>query len=121
MRRVEASRKGGRMRRITAMVAGLTLAGALAGAPAAAEGIEGNALIQEVAGSVVVLDGEPYQVGASTRLEDEQGGELTLPELPSLAGGASGDEAAAWFMADEAQAGGLRELRHLRLTGAMPK
>lgn len=109
------------MRRITAMAAGLVLASALAGAPAAAEPIEGNAQIQDVEGSVVVLDGESYLVGASTRLEDEQGDELTLPELPSLAGGASGDEAAAWFVADEARAGFMRELRHLRLTGAMPK
>lgn len=111
------------MARIAAMIAGLALAGGLAGAPAGAEEVTGNAMIQEVqaAASAVVLDGDLYHVSDSTRLEDEQGGDVPLSQLPSLAGGASGDEAAAWFVADEPAADGTRRLIHLRLTGAMPK
>jgi len=115
--------KGGAMRRIATTIAGLALATGLAGAPAGAEEVTGNAMIQEVqvAQGAVVLDGDLYHVSDFTRLEDEQGGDLPLSQLPSLAGGASGDEAAAWFVADEPGRDGTRRLVHLRLTGAMPK
>jgi hypothetical protein len=115
--------KGGAMRRIATTIAGLALAGGLAGAPAGAEELTGNAVIQEVhvAESAVVLDGDRYQVGDTTRLEDEQGGDLALAQLPSTANGAGGDEAAVWFLADEPRADGTRRLIHLRLTGAMPR
>jgi hypothetical protein len=111
------------MRRIATTIAGLALAAGLAGAPAAAEEVTGNAVIHEVsvAHGVVVLDGDAYQVGDTTRLEDELGAQLPLTALPSLAGGASGDAAAAWFLAEDAAAGGARRLIHLRLTGAMPR
>lgn len=106
------------MRRIATTIAGLALAGALSGAPARAEEVSGNAVIREVhlAQSAVVLDGDLYQVTDGTRLESEHGAGLTLAELPSTAAGASGDEAAVWYEADE-----FGRLHHLRLTGAMPK
>jgi len=111
------------MRRIATTVAGLALAGWLAGPPAGAEEIQGSAVIHEVqvVGSTVVLDGEVYRVGDSTRIEDEEGGSLTLAQLPSLAGGASGDEAAVWFVAADPGMDGTRRLQHLRLTGSMPR
>jgi hypothetical protein len=111
------------MRRIATTVAGLLLAGWLAAAPAGAEELSGNALIQDVqvGAAAVVLDGDLYRVDDLTRLEDEQGSDLTLAELPSLAGGASGDEVAVWFEASEPAADGTRRLRQLRLMGAMPK
>jgi hypothetical protein len=112
------------MRRIAAMAAALALASGLAGAPAAAEEEEntsGSGVIEEVALSELVMNGEVFAVGVSAVLEDEQGGELTLLQLPSLAAGHSADEAAAWFEADAPGADGRRVLRHLRLTGAVPK
>lgn len=111
------------MRRITIAIAGLALAGALNAAPASAEEISGNAVLGEVrlAESAVVLDGERYAVSDTTRLENEHGGGLALAELPSMAAGASADEAAVWFEADEPARDGTRRLRHLRLTGAVPK
>lgn len=123
MRRADAGRKGGAMRRIATTVAGLALAGWLAGAPAGAEEVQGSAVIQEVqlVGSKVVLDGEAYHVSDATRIEDEEGGSLTLAQLPSLARGASGDEAAVWFVADEPAMDGTRRLQQLRLTGSMPR
>jgi len=112
------------MRRIAAMVTGLALAGGIAGAPAAAdedEGAGGVGVIEEVALGTIVVAGQAYSVGAFTRLEDEYGAELVATQLPSLAGGASPDEAAAAFEAEPAGAGGPRVLRHLRLTGSVPK
>ena len=106
------------MRRIATTIAGLALAGALGSAPARAEEVSGNAVIREVhlVQSAVVLDGDLYPVSDATRLENEHGAGLTLAELPSTAAGASGDEAAVWFETDD-----RGRLRHLRLTGAMPK
>lgn len=122
--RADACRKGGAMRRIATTIAAVALAGWLAGTPAGAEDVHGTAMIHEVqlASSAVVLDGEVYLVTDATRLEDEQGFELSLAQLPSVAGGASGDEAAVFFVAEEPAASGRNSrLRHLQLTGAMPK
>ncbi|MEB2343676.1 MAG: hypothetical protein OZ948_02945 [Deltaproteobacteria bacterium] len=111
------------MRRIATTIAGLALASALNAWPVDAEEVSGNAVLGEVhlAEGAVVLDGDRYTVSDTTRLENEQGGDLTLAELPSLAGGASADEAAVWFEADEPTRDGTRRLRHLRLTGAVPR
>lgn len=111
------------MRRIATMAAGLALAGWLAGAPAAAEGLQGSARIVEVhaLAGTVVLDDQEFRVDDSTRIEDEQGGELALAALPSEAAGAHAEETAVWFVAGEPDAAGVRRLLELRLTGAMPK
>src|SRR5690606_15017358 len=97
----------------------------ITGAPAAAEeddgGLYGSAVIEQVAPGAIVLAGQRFAVGASTRIEGEQGDELLPSELPSLAGGASADDAAAWFEADPGAAGRPPVLRRLRLTGSIPK
>jgi hypothetical protein len=108
-----------------AMAGALALAALLAGGAARAqdEALHGHAQIQEVrvVSSAVVLDGELYHVGDTTRIEDEYGVERTLAELPSVAGGGSGDEVAVWFEAGEPRVGTPRPLLLLRLTGSMPK
>jgi hypothetical protein len=111
------------MGRIAAGAAALGLAAALVGVPAGAEELQGSARIVEVdvAFGWVVLDGERYRVDDGTRIADEHGAELPLASLPSEAGGASGDAVAAWFVAGEPGAGGVRRLLELRLTGAMPR
>lgn len=111
------------MRGIATAIGALALAGALNAGPAGAEEVTGNAVLGEVrlAESAVLLDGDRYEVSDATRLEDEQGGDVTLAELPSMASGATADEAAVWFEADEPTRDGTRRLRHLRLTGAVPK
>jgi hypothetical protein len=101
----------------------LALAALLASGPAAADPVHGSATIDDVelAASAVRMGGERYLVTDATRIEDAVGAELTLAELPSLAGGASGDEAAAWFEAEASQAGRAASLTLLRLTGSLPK
>lgn len=112
------------MRRI-AMTGALALAALLASGAAHAqdEDLHGHAQIQEVrvASNAVVLDGELFHVGDSTRIENEYGVELALAELPSVAGGGAGDEVAVWFEAGEPRVGTPRPLLLLRLTGSMPK
>lgn len=111
------------MARIASTLAGAGLVLLLAAVPAAAEDEHGSASVDEVhvAAGTVVLDGAPYRVVDATRIEDQEGMELSLAEVPSVAGGASAQAAAAWFEAGDASAGGVRTLRLLRLTGSMPK
>lgn len=111
------------MGRIAKAVAALGLAATLAGVPAGAEEVQGTARIVEVdvAFGWVVLDGERYRADDGTRIADENGAELPLASLPSEAAGARGDAVAAWFVASESDAGGVRRLLELRLTGSMPK
>jgi hypothetical protein len=101
----------------------LALAALLAHGAALAEERNGSAQIHEVrlAASAVVLDGEVYHVSDTTRIEDENGAELSLGALPSLAGGGSGDAVAVWFEAGEERADHTRPLTLLRLTGGMPQ
>ena len=111
------------MGRIAMTVTALGLTAVLAGVPARAEELQGTARIVDVdvAFGWVVLDGERYRADDGTRIADENGAELSLAALPSEAAGASGDAVAAWFVASEAGAGGVRRLLELRLTGSMPR
>jgi hypothetical protein len=104
--------------------AALVLALALGAASAGAAGRDqGNALITSVEASSgrILLDDEEYEVTDRTALEDEQGNELTIGELPSMERGAEADDAAVYFEAAEARGSGPRALLRLKLTGSVPK
>ena len=101
--------------------AAATAIGALGlGLAAAAGADQGNALLESKADGVVVMNGGTvYRVSDSTVLESKEGNRMTFAELPTLATGASADDAAVWF---EASDGETQPLVHLlKLTGATPK
>lgn len=105
-------------------LAGLLLAGALLLAGVAkAEEARGSAAIEAIgaADRTVVLKGNTYRVLDSTHLENDAGTRLTFEELPSLAAGASPEEAAVWFEAGEASGMGPPPLVRLLLTGSIPR
>ena len=107
-----------------AALAGALLAGGLLVAGvAAAAGEQGSAVIEERGASdhTLVLGGTAYRVTGSTELANELGGRLAFEELPSLAEGASHDEAAVWFEAGEALGTEPRPLLRVHLTGSMPR
>lgn len=89
---------------------GLGLAG-----PAAAD--QGSAVLEAKDESGVTMNGKRYRVGASTVLEGIDGNRLELSQLPTLAEGASADDAAAWFEADDANE---PTAQRIKLTGAIP-
>jgi hypothetical protein len=103
--------------------AALVLALALGASAGAAGRDQGNALITSVEASSgrILLDDEEYEVTDRTTLEDEQGNELTIGELPSMEQGAEPDDAAVYFEAAETRGSGPRALLRLKLTGSVPK
>ncbi|HVM42938.1 MAG TPA: hypothetical protein VMT77_05500 [Gemmatimonadales bacterium] len=107
----------------------LVLAGALAAAATApglarADQAQGPAEISavQVDQSMVELNGKPFRVSDSTAIEDKEGHKIGLMQLPSLERGASADQAAVWYEAeDEATRGGAPLLYRLKLTGMRPR
>lgn len=94
--------------------------GALAlatGAPAGAD--QGSAVIDSKAEGQVVLSGVEFRVSESTVIESKDGNRVPFAELPTTAEGASGDDAAVWYEASDADASPTLHL--LKLTGAMPR
>lgn len=111
------------MRRTRTPWVALAAAVLLAAAPAAAEEVRGSGFLESVdaAFGTVVIEGEPYSVQGFTVIANESGGAVPLEELPSLAGGASTDEAAVWYEAGEANGPNPRPLLRLHLTGGLPR
>ena len=109
------------MQRLTRILAGAIALGALAAGYPAGAG-EGNSTIdsKQVGEGLVVLGGTTYRVRDNTALEDEHGRPIAFAELPTLAQGASSDDAAVWFEASDADAG-MPILHRLKLTGAVPQ
>jgi hypothetical protein len=100
------------------------LAAALAAAgPAQAEMAQGPAEITAVHldQNTVELDGKPFRVSEATAIEDKDGHKIGLMQLPSTERGASADQAAVWYEAEEGDARGAQLLFRLKLTGMRPR
>lgn len=109
------------MKRLTRILAGAIALGSFATALPASAG-EGNSTVdsKQVGEGLVVLDGTTYRVSDNTALEDEHGRPIAFAELPTVAEGASSDDAAVWFESSDADAG-TPILHRLKRTGALPK
>jgi hypothetical protein len=106
----------------------IALAGALGAALAApglarAENDQGSAEIDAVhlEQNVVDLNGKPFRVSDGTVIEDKQGQRIGLLQLPSIEHGASADQAAVWYEAEEGDGRSARLLYRLKLTGMRPR
>lgn len=106
----------------------IALAGALAAALATpglarAEHDQGNGEIAavHVEQNVVEMNGRSFRVSDGTAIEDKEGHKIGLMQLPSLERGASADQAAAWYEAEEGDARGAQLLYRLKLTGRRPQ
>jgi hypothetical protein len=109
------------MQRLTWILAGAIALGSLAsGYPAGAD--QGSSIIEskQVGEGLVVLGGTTYRVGDGTTLEDEHGNRIAFAEVPTLAEGASSDEAAVWFEAGSTEVS-PPILQLLKLTGEEPR
>jgi hypothetical protein len=109
------------MKRLTRIFAGLIALGSLATADPASAG-QGNSTVdsKQVGEGLVVLGGTTYRVNDSTALEDENGQPIAFTALPTVAQGASADDAAVWFEASDTDAS-TPVLHRLKLTGAVPQ
>jgi hypothetical protein len=101
-----------RIRGALAIACGLALAGA-AGAD------QGSAVIESKDVSTVVMNGTVYRVSTATVIESKDGARMQLSDLPTLAEGASADDAAVWYEADDDER--ARTAHRIRLTGGMPQ
>ena len=86
----------------------------------AAGAAQGSSVIDSKSDGEVVLKGVHFRVSEATVLESKEGARISFRELPTLAGGASQDDAAVWY---EASDGDVAQptLHLLKLTGATPK
>ena len=111
------------MRRMKVHGAVFAVAAMLTAAPAMAQEVRGSGFLDAVdpVSGVVVIGGAKYSVRSSSVIADENGRALPLEELPSLASGASNDEAAVWYEAGEASTSSPRPLLRLNLTGGAPE
>ncbi len=109
------------MKRLTRILAGAIALGSFASAYPASAG-QGNSVVdsKQVGEGLVVLGGTTYRVSDNTALEDENGKPISFTELPTIAQGASTDDAAVWFEASDTDAP-TPVLHRLKLTGAVPK
>ena len=109
------------MKRLTRILAGAIALGSFATAFPASAG-QGSSTVdsKQVGEGLVVLGGTTYRVSDNTALEDENGRPIAFAELPTVAQGASSDDAAVWFEASDADAG-TPILHRLKLTGAVPQ
>ena len=109
------------MARLTRMLAGALVIGCLAMANRA-QADQGSSVVEskKLAEKLVVLGATTYQVTDATAMEDKDGHAITLAALPTIAQGASQDDAAVWFEASDTQVA-TPVLHVLRLTGATPK
>lgn len=108
------------MKRLTRILAGSIALGLIANAAPARAG-EGTGVIdsKQVDGGLVVVGGTTFRVSDGTALEDKDGNAITLAALPTVAQGASVDDAAAWYEATDSEAQ-TPVLHRLKLTGAVP-
>jgi hypothetical protein len=109
------------MKRLTRILAGAIALGSFATAyPASAD--QGNSIVdsKQVGEGLVVLGGTTYRVSESTALEDENGQPISFTALPTVAQGASSDDAAVWFEASDTEVS-TPILHRLKLTGAVPQ
>jgi len=98
----------------------IAVAGALVGgASAVSRADSGNALVESKTESEVVLGDRTYRVDEATVIESKDGTRLRLVEVPTIADGASADDAAVWFEASDAEATPIAY--RLKLTGAQPR
>jgi hypothetical protein len=105
----------------------IALAGALGAALVApglarAERAQGTAEISavHVEQNLVELNGKPFRVSESTAIEDKDGHKIGLLQLPSVERGASDDQAAVWYEAEDSEAR-APTLYRLKLTGMRPR
>jgi hypothetical protein len=109
------------MKRLTRILAGAIALGSFATAyPTSAD--QGNSIVdsKQVGEGLVVLGGTTYRVNDSTALEDEHGKTIAFAEFPTVAQGASSDDAAVWFEASDTEVS-TPILHRLKLTGAVPQ
>ena len=90
--------------------------GLLLGAAAGAD--QGTATLESKSDGQVLMNGNPYRVTESTVLESKEGNRLSFQELPTIAEGASADDAAVWFESSDGDS--MQTLHRLKLTGAQP-
>ena len=109
------------MKRLTRILAGAIALGSFAAALPASAG-EGNSTLEskQVSEGLVVLGGTTYRVSDSTALEGVNDQPITFAELPTVAQGASADDAAVWFESSDGDAA-TPVLHRLKLTGAAPQ
>ena len=107
---------------IRRILLGAALALAVAGAAPARAERQGNAEINTVKAreSLVILNGKPFRVSERTVMSAPGGKHVTLGQLPSTDGGASEDEAAVYYEADDTTQGAPL-LYRLELTGRHPR
>ncbi len=105
------------MKRFTWMLAG-TLA---LGLVATAQAEQGNGEIdsKQVDAGLISVGGATYRISDGTALEDIDGNVIAFAALPTLAEGATPDDAAVWFEATDSEAK-PPVLHRLKLTGAQP-
>jgi len=109
------------MKRLTRILAGAIALGSFANAyPASAD--QGNSTVdsKQVGEGLVVLGGTTYRVSDSTALEDANDQPIAFADLPTIAQGASPDDAAVWFESSDTDAS-TPVLHRLKLTGAVPQ
>ena len=88
--------------------------------PASAD--QGNSIAdsKQVGEGIVVLGGSPYRVSDGTAIEDADGNAISLAAVPTVAQGASEDDAAVYFESSDGDAT-MPVLHLLRLVGAAPQ
>ena len=109
------------MKRCTRIFASsLALASLALVSPASAG--QGNSIVdsKQVAESLVVLGGTTYRVSDGTAIEDADGNAIPLANVPTIAQGASEDDAAVYFESSDGDVA-TPVLHTLRLTGAVPQ
>jgi hypothetical protein len=86
-------------------------------APAGAA--QGSSVLESKSDGDVVMKGVHFRLTDATVLESKDGARISFRELPTLAGGASADDAAVWYEASDGDSQPTLQL--LKLTGATPK
>jgi hypothetical protein len=109
------------MKRTLRILAGTLALASLAFANPARAG-QGNSIVdsKQVAEGLVVLSGSTYSVSDATAIEDADGNKVALADVPSVAQGASDDDAAVYYEASEGDVT-TPVLHRLKLTGSVPK
>jgi hypothetical protein len=109
------------MKRLTRILAGAVALGSFATAyPASAD--QGSSVVEskQVSEGLVVLGGTTYRVSERTALEDKNGRTIALADFPTVAQGASSDDAAVWFESSDTERS-KPVLHRLKLTGRTPR
>jgi hypothetical protein len=108
------------MKRHTRIFASALAPFAIALASPASAG-QGNSVVEskQLADGIVVLSGSSYRVSDGTAIEDVSGKTIALADLPTLAQGASNDDAAVYYEASDGDVT-TPVLHRLKLTGSVP-